>query len=203
MADSPGFNPKDPQNMNSEMFARFLECLAPDTEEAGRRYTRLHKKLTGFFRLKGISDPESAANETIDRAILKIAAGAGVPDADKYCLGIARNIAKERYRRVYREDLALHKFIQDLSHSSVEQVERIYGILKPCFEQLATDDQQLLLAYCKDIQGRARAQHRRELAEARNISVLALRIRVTRLRNSLTECVRRRSREFQTSNPDM
>ena len=64
MADSPRIDPKDPQNMNAEMFARFLEFLAPDTEEAGRRYTRLHKKLTGFFRMKGISDPESAV--TID-----------------------------------------------------------------------------------------------------------------------------------------
>ena len=193
MADSPRKDPQPPQGMNSEMFARFLELLAPDGEEAGRRYTRLHKKLTGFFRLKGISDPESAANEAIDRAILKIAAGATVPDAEKYCLGIARNIAKERYRRVRREDHALRKFIQGLNQSSVEQVERIYAVLKPCFEQLATDEQQLLLAYCNDIQGRARAQHRRALAEARKLSVLALRIRVTRLRNSLAECVRRRS----------
>src|SRR5689334_6892026 len=193
MADSPRIDPHDPQKMNSEMFARFLELLAPDKEEAGRRYTRLHKKLASFFRLKGISDPESAANEAIDRAILKIATGAIVPDAEKYCLGIARNIAKERYRLVRREDHALRKFIQGLNQSSVEQVERIYAVLKPCFEQLATDEQQLLLAYCNDIQGRARAQHRRALAEARKLSVLALRIRVTRLRNSLAECVRRRS----------
>jgi len=203
MADSPRIYPQDPQNLNSETFARFLEVLSPDTEEAGRRFTRLHKKLTGFFRMNGISDPESAAHATIDRAIIKIAAGALVPDADKYCLGIARNIAKERYRRVHREELALRKFIQSLSDSSVEQAERIYGLLKPCFELLAADEQQLLLAYCTDRQGRARAQYRRELAEARNITVLALRIRVTRLRHNLTECVRRRSQEFHNYHLDM
>src|SRR5436309_3407983 len=102
MADSPDFNP----------FARFLERLAPDPEEADRRFMRLHKKLTGFFRLKGISDPESAADDTIDRAVIKIAAGAVVPDVEKYCLGIARNIAKEKYRLFNREELALRKFSQ-------------------------------------------------------------------------------------------
>lgn len=189
--------------MNSEMFARFLDLLAPDREEAGRRYTRLHKKLTGFFRTRGISDPESAAHDAIDRAVVKIAAGAIVPDVEKYCFGIARNIFKERIRIIIREDHAMRKFIQGLSHSSLEQIERIYNLMKPCFEQLADDEQQLLLAYCKDIQGRARAEHRRQLADSRNLSVLALRIRVTRLRISLSDCVRRRSGEAQGYNLDM
>jgi uncharacterized Ntn-hydrolase superfamily protein len=179
--------------VNPELFARFLELLASDTEEAGRRYTCLHKKLIGFFRMKGISDPENAADETIDRAVLKIGAGAVVPDVDKYCLGIARNVAKERYRFMQRENSVLHKLIGELSHSSVEQVERIYSILKPCFEQLATEEQQLLLAYCHEIKGRARAKYRGKLAETMKISVLALRIRVTRLRSSLTDCVQKQS----------
>ena len=201
MADSPRIEPTAPQQVTPEMFARFLEHLAPDPEEAGHRFTRLHKRLTGFFRMNGISDPESAAHETIDRATLKIATGAVVPDAERYCLGIARNIAKERYRLVRREDYALRKFIQGLSHSSLEQIERIYNLLKPCFEQLRTDEQQLLQAYCNDVRGRARADHRRALADSRKISVSALRIRVTRLRTSLYDCVRRRSLDFQKDKP--
>ncbi len=179
--------------MNPEVFARFLQLLSPDTEEAGRCYTRLHKKLIGFFSMKGLSDPVSAADEAIDRAVLKIDAGAVVPDVDKYCLGIARNIAKERSRLRQRESTAFHKFVEDLSNSSADQVERIYKVLKPCFEQLAVEERQLLLAYCHEIQGRARAEHRRRLAETMKLTLLALRVRVTRLRNSLTDCVRRRS----------
>jgi hypothetical protein len=193
MTDSSQKDSKGQPDADPELFARFCELLAPDPEEAGRRYTCLHNKLTGFFRMKGISDPESAADEAIDRAVLKIGAGAIVPDVNKYCLGIARNIAKERYRLMQREISALQRFIRELSHSSVEQVERIYSILKPCFEQLSVDEQQLLLAYCNEIKGRARANHRRQLAETKKITVLALRIRVTRLRNSLTDCVRKRS----------
>ncbi|HJQ68559.1 MAG TPA: hypothetical protein VKA70_06290 [Blastocatellia bacterium] len=171
----------------------FLRVLSPDPEEAGRRYTNLQRRLIGFFTLKGLSDPVNAADETIDRAAVKIYAGAVVPDVEKYCLGIARNIAKERSRLIVRETRAFHKFVEDLGNSSAEQVERIYNILKPCFEQLAADERQLLLAYCHEIRGRARAEHRRKLAEAMKMTLLALRVRVTRLRNSLTDCVRKRS----------
>ena len=185
--------------MSPEDFARVLALLSPDTEEAGRLYARLHSKLTGFFTFKGISDPLSAADETIDRAILKIRAGTVIPDLEKYCLGIARNIAKERHRRAKREDRASHEFQAGIDDSPVEQIERISDILKPCFEQLPVEDQQLLSEYCRELQGRARAEHRRQLAEAMKLTLLALRIRVTRLRNKLSDCVQKRSKSFENA----
>lgn len=193
MIDSPQENSKNRQTVGREAFARFLEFLSPDTEEAGRRYTRLHEKLVSFFRLKGISDPASAADETIDRAAIKIFNGTLVPDADKYCLGIARNLIKEKYRRVQRENSVFLKFIENLPDAANEQVERIYRVLKPCFEQLASEEQELLLAYCQVIHGRARSEHRRHLAETMKTTVLALRMRVTRLRGNLTDCAKKRS----------
>jgi hypothetical protein len=193
MTDSSQESSKDRQTVETDAFARFLESLSPDAEEAGSRYARLHKKLAGFFSLKGISDPASAADETIDRAALKILGGALVPDVNKYCLGIARNLIKERYRIAQREHSAFLKFIGDLADATNEQVERIYLILKPCFEQLASEEQELLLAYCQVPRGRARAEHRRHLAEIMKTTVLALRMRVTRLRNILTDCVKKRS----------
>jgi len=181
------------QNVDPEAFARFLEFLSPDIEEAGHRYARLHEKLAGFFRLKGLSDPTSAADQTIDRAVLKINAVTPVPDVDKYCLGIARNLAKEKYRSAQRENSVFLKFIENLPDAANEQIERIYRILKPCFEQLAVEEQELLLAYCQVAQGRARAEHRRQLAEMMKTTVLALRMRVTRLRTILSDCVKKSS----------
>lgn len=195
MIDSHQQNSKNNQTVESEALTRFLELLSPDPEEACLCYTRLHEKLVGFFRLKGISDPASAADETIDRAAIKIAAGASVPDASKYCLGIARNIAKERYRHAQRESSAFLKFIENLADAADAQVERIYLILKPCFEQLAIEEQKLLTEYCQVMRGRARAEHRRQLAELMKTTVLALRMRVTRLRSSLTDCVKLHSND--------
>lgn len=187
--------------MSSEDFARILALLSPDHEEAGRRYTRLHNRLTGFFSMKGISDPLTAADETIDRAVLKIGAGAIVPDVDRYCLGIARNMAKEKRRRAHRETLAFHKFIEYADDFPVKQLERIYGILQPCFEQLSVEEQQLLAAYCQRIKGTANAEVRRQLAETMKMTMLALRVKVTRLRKKLTDCVQKRSNSLETASP--
>jgi hypothetical protein len=193
MADSLQNSSRNRQSVSPEVFARFLECLSPNTEEAGRLYTRLHERLVGFFNLKGISDPVAAADETFDRAIIKMNAGALIPDMHKYCAGIARNIAKEKYRLAQRESSAFNGFIENLSNSSDEQVERIQYLLKPCFDQLNAEEQKLLMEYCQIIQGRARAEHRLRLAMTMNTTVLALRMRVTRLRTRLVRCVEERS----------
>ena len=145
--------------------------------------------------MKGISEPTSAADETIDRAAIKISGGAPVPDADKYCMGIARNIARERWRAEQREGSAFINFIADLANHSDEQVERIQRILKPCFDELAVEEQKLIKDYCQVLHGQARAEHRRQLAKAMNTTVLALRMRVTRLRSILAECVEKHSND--------
>jgi hypothetical protein len=199
MADPTQDNLKNQRKVTPEDFALFLNTLSADAEEAGVCYARLHKKLVSLFNMKGISEPGSAADETIDRATLKISDGATVPDTYKYCMGIARNIARERRRSEQRESSAFLNFITDLANNSDEQVGRIQRILKPCFDQLAEEEQKLIQAYCQVLRGRARAEHRRQLAKAMNTTVLALRMRVTRLRSILAECVEKHSDDLLMS----
>jgi len=179
--------------MTPEDFARFLQFLSPDEGEACRLYARLHKKLVGFFVLRGVSEPTSAADDSIDRAALKIIAGAPVTDAEKYCLGFARNIAHERERLERRESSVFQRFIENLADGADEEIERINRVLKPCFAQLSAKDQELLRAYCQLIRGRARAEHRRQMAERMRTSVQGLRMQVTRLRSVLADCVKRQA----------
>lgn len=183
-------------DVSPEAFSQFLATLAPEPDEASQHYTRLHHKLVGFFSMKGLSDPTGAADETIDRAVVKIASGTVAPDVSRYCLGIARNIIREKLRQTQRESSAFRSFIEQLANSSEEQVERIYHVLKPCFEQLASEERQLLVAYCQIIGGTSRSEQRRLLAERMKTTMLALRMRVTRLRKSLTDCVKRSSGEI-------
>jgi predicted transcriptional regulator of viral defense system len=181
--------------MNSEDFTRFLELLSSTGggEDGVGCYLRLYRKLEGLFTLKGVCDPLGAAAETIDRAVKKIAEGAPVPDVVKYCMGIARNVAKEILRAQRRESKAFLKFVEELDSGSGEQVARIEQILKPCFELLDAEDRELLVAYCRALRGRARSEYRRELAASMNTTVLALRMRVTRLRKVLSDCVEKRA----------
>lgn len=182
--------------MTAEEFKRFLEFLSATGggEDSVGFYLRLYRRLEGFFTLKGIGDPTGAADATIDVAVRKIVGGAPVPDAEKYCMGIARNIVKERLRGERRESTAFLKFIDDLDNDAGEEVARIEQILKPCFNMLAAEDQTLLTDYCRVLRGRARSEHRLELAARMNTTVLALRMKVTRLRKELTECARKRSK---------
>lgn len=183
-------------NIHDFDFTSFLELLSSTGGGDGPRcYIRLYGRLEGFFSMKGVRDALGAADAVIAVAYRRIAEGVPVPDVEKYCMGIARNVAKERLRAERREINAFLEFINDLDDGSGEHVARVEQVLKPCFEQLADGDQELLVAYCRVTRGRARAEHRRELAARMNTTVQGLRMRVTRLRKELTDCAGKRSKE--------
>ena len=140
-----------------------------------------------------MADPTAAADETLDRAGRRIAEGAEVPNIDNFCLGIARFIIMEGWRLNTRESTAFLQFLEQHEHATAEQIDR-FNFMKTCFEQLPQYDRSLLNSYCSAVRGQARAKHRRELAEGLSITVSALRIRVTRLRQGLEECLKKLSR---------
>ena len=181
----------------SQFFASLLTFLCPDNpDEASHRYLRLHQKLEGYFRLKGTLDPVNDADDAMDRAAEKIVKGQDIPDIDKFCMGIARNIVHERLRHKKREESAFLKFLDNSQDNSTEAlVDRITNLMKPCFEQLPPDDRNLLTSYCKVPPGVERAEHRRQLAENLKSTISALRIRVTRLRRGLENCVKALSKK--------
>jgi len=175
-------------------FSRLLTFLCPDDpDEAGRRYLRLHKKLEGYFRTRGVADTTAAADETLDRAARRIAEGAEVPNVDNFCLGIARFIIKEGWRLNNRESTAFLQFLEQQNHATTSDVDR-FSVMKSCFEQLSQSARDLLNSYCAAPAGRARAKYRRELAEQLGFKVANLRVRVTRLRQDLDDCVKQLSR---------
>jgi len=175
-------------------FSRLLTFLCPeDPDEAGRRYLRLHQKLEGYLRFSGVADPASAADEALDRAARRIAEGAEVPDIYKFCLGIARFIIKEGWRLNTRESKAFLQFLEQHERVTDDQADR-FSLMKTCFEQLSQPDRELLNAYCSAPPGLARARYRRELAQRQNLTVTAVRVRITRLRRSLDDCVKELSR---------
>ena len=189
---------QDPRGEKGQFFASLLTFLCPDDpDEASRRYLRLHQKLEGYFRLKGMYDPVNDADDALDRAGQKIAKGLQIPEIDKFCMGIARNIVHERLRHKKREESAFLKFLENNQDNSTEAlVDRITNLMKPCFEQLPQDDRNLLTSYCKVPPGSDRAEHRRQLAATLESTISALRIRVTRLRRGLENCVKALSKRL-------
>lgn len=197
MPSSSSNTHQDPGGEKGQFFASLLTFLCPDDpDEASRRYLRLHQKLAGYFRLKGMYDPVNDADDALDRAAEKIVKGQDIPDIDRFCMGIARNIIHERLRHKKREESAFLKFLDNVQDNSAEAlVDRITNLMKPCFEQLPQDDRNLLTSYCKVPPGVDRAEHRRKLAASLQSTISALRIRVTRLRRGLENCVRALSKK--------
>ena len=187
----------DGRGEKGQFFGSLLTFLCPDDpDEASRRYLRLHQKLAGYFRLKGMSDPVNDADDALDRAAEKIVKGQEIPEIDKFCMGIARNIVHERLRHKKREESAFLKFLDHSQDNSTEAlVDRITNLMKPCFEQLPVEDRFLLTAYCKVPAGVDRAEHRRQLASNLKSTISALRIRVARLRRGLENCVKMLSKK--------
>ena len=178
--------------MPNNFYPLLLRALCPDDpDEAIRRYQVLHQKLEGLFRLRGMYDPVTDADETCDRAEEKLAEGYDIPDISRFCMGVARNIVYERLRDKRRQESAFLNFLEYSQDKSVEEtVEKITKLMKPCFAQLAEDDRNVLTSYCKIPPGVDRAEHRRKLAASLDSSIAALRIRIARLRDRLGACVK-------------
>lgn len=152
----------------------------------------LHQKLEGYCRFNGIADPGAAADESLDRAARRIAEGTEIPDINKFCLGIARFIVMEEWRRKNRESEAFAKFseTQSVSEAELEYLK----LMKECFSQLPEYDREFLNSYCTGPTGRLRAEYRRKLADRLQMSMTAMRIRVMRLRQGLEGCVKKARR---------
>lgn len=176
--------------MKSENIEALLAHLCPeDREEAGRRYSVLHAKVAGFFRLKGMTDPEGDADDALDRAGEKIRKGYNIPDINKFCIGIARKIVLERLRQKRREENAFLKLIQD--NEDTASLEEQMNRMKWCFMQLPAKERYVLLKYCNVPPGLDRAEYRFDLAKRLNSTIGALRIRVARRRQRLHDCLKR------------
>lgn len=177
----------------NQFLPALLKALCPDDmEEAHRRYLVLHKKLVGYFTLKGMSDPFTDADDTVARADEKIAKGKKVPDVTRFCMGIARNIVRERLREEKRKESAFREFWDTNKDKNTRAalLDQFTNLMRRCFKQLPKDDQSLLIAYCKGPSKTSLAEHRHRLAESHNWSIGALRIRITRLRVRLVECLK-------------
>ena len=184
---------------NMDQHTKILTFLCPDDpEEAGRRYLGLQKKLEGYFRTRGLADPTAAADETLDRADKMIAEGTEVSNVDNLCLGIARLIMTEDWPFNNRESSAFLQFLEQHSQATGD-VDR-FSLMRSCLDQLPQSSRNLLNSYCGAPTGPAGAKYRRELAEQLGLKVPELRVRVTRLRRDLDDCVKQLS---QTDGKDL
>lgn len=173
-----------PKDLSSEVLARFLRTLSSEEAEAARLYTALHESLVRFFELKGLSAPDRAADETIDRVAAKIDRNTPIDDLTNYAFGVARFVFLEELRRERIHFRAAQRFYRKNGPPAA-----VPAALRDCFERLAEAERGLLVGYFSNSLADRRAAHRRLFAAREGISLNTLRIRVARLRRRLEECL--------------
>jgi DNA-directed RNA polymerase specialized sigma24 family protein len=190
-------SPSPIYRIEDEAFEKLLTWLDADRDCAGERYERLRKKLIAFFEHRHIP-AEEYTDKTFDRVADLLEKGKAIPPEkqDQYCLGVARNLAKEfwhsRENQSKKHESSAMANDDPVAEQLCEErqqawIDRRNECAKHCLEQLKPDQRRLLLLYC-DGDEKTRAHNRRKLAEELGISDEALRVRVHRTRHILRKC---------------
>lgn len=190
---------KKNKELTRESFDLLLEWLSPDREAAARKFEEIRQKLINIFYFRGCSDPESLADETINRVTekkqhLKTELSG---DPAKYFYAVANKIYLEsfsaRNRRFVQLDhqmalknpFALSDQLPDPETTAAE-----HECLEKCLEKLSSSDRELILQYF-DSDKKDKNQQRQNLAKKWRLSLNSLRVKVHRLKSVLGRCVKK------------
>lgn len=183
-------------SLTEEAFARLLQQLDADREQAGEKYEDLRRMLLRFFEWRSASFVEERADETLNRLARRIGEGINVHDLRSYAMQIARLVLLESFkepdaRRTEWEALphepAIDPHREQFERETIAHNERC---LTQCLQQLPDDSRHMILAYYQH-SGRAQIEHRAALAVRMGLRRDALANRTQRLRDKLAECVMR------------
>src|SRR5258705_11688840 len=133
--------------LTQEGFALLLNWLSSDRESAGATYERVRHGLIRLFLIRGCSDPETLADETINRVVLKLPAliheYSGNPT--NYFYGIANNVCREsmstRQKKEEQLDQGSHSKVLSVSSGSAENDNQLV-YLQECLQKLAAEDRE-------------------------------------------------------------
>ncbi len=173
---------------SQETFEKLLIVLSADRDRAGEEYELLRLKLLKYFRSRALLHAEELADETLNRLAKKIDEGEEIRDVLRYSHGLAHYVWMEHLKKpdarpVPYDELPLTPFT--LSDPVIRK-ERD-DCCQYCLQLLPEGDRELITEYW--IHGNQKHRDaRRELAERLRISLTALRIRVSRIKDKLENC---------------
>jgi len=177
--------------LTPEAFELLLALLDENREEAGKKYEELRSALEKFFEWRGARFSEELADETLDRAARKIAAGEVVRSLHHYCIGVARLVLLEAFKRRTSDERGRAEFARSATAlTAPSETVEAEQCLTHCLDRLQPDNRELVIRYY-DGDGGAKAVIRRSLSERFRLPGSALRMRVLRLREALELCVSR------------
>ena len=171
--------------MTQERFASFLAWLGPGDGDAGEEYERLRFRLVTFFSQRRCRFPEELADETINRVIIRIGEEK-IENKLAYCYGVARNVYRESLRKE-RDHLNVDEV--QIAARAPEEPGLSGECLDRCLAELPPESRNLILDYFSEAK-LAKIELHRRISESFQVTQTALRMRVMRIKQRLTVCVR-------------
>src|SRR5581483_3222464 len=177
---------KNKWTLTPDGFNRLLAWLAPDREEAARKYEEIRKKLIFYFTTRGLSGPEELADETFDRVARRLESGtmnySGDPVRD--IIGFARYVWLEEVNKLKPEPI---ENLDILPSPRPVNSEIWFRCFDQCMAGLTENSRGFLTRYFQE-QGDDKIMTRQRLADELGISLANLRIRVCRMLRPVREC---------------
>jgi DNA-directed RNA polymerase specialized sigma24 family protein len=175
--------PSDQWTIDRDALDLLLARLAQVAPDAAAEYETLRRRLIGYLGLRGVREPEAAADETLDRVARKLTSGAAIESIRGYVFGVARMVLLETQRRDARERSAGRSWLAVAHDEESAERERRHRCLEQCLGELPAESRALVERY------HGGAADRDALAREADIAPGALRTRMHRLRNALADCL--------------
>jgi len=177
-------------DLTPKAFDQFLCLLDLDRDRAGESYETLRRNLIQLFIWRGCRDPESHADETINRVIRKIDEGEEVRDVIAYAHGVARRLLLEIFKKQEREQIGIDELPPLIAQPAEQDDETGVLCLRRCLNRLPEESRQLIVLYYQGEKS-AKIENRKRLAEGLRVTLGALRYRAFDLRQRLQGCIER------------
>jgi DNA-directed RNA polymerase specialized sigma24 family protein len=178
-----------PKPLTSESLNKLLDAFSTDEDESAFAYTKLRDSLVRYFNLKGVSESDESADETLDRMAEKIKQGVKIDNLNGFAFGIAKYVFLEGIRSAEVHSRAVDSYHLKSGVPDNFGEKDHFELHRECFQGLYADEQELLLSYFQDLPADELFENRQKLADREKISLNALRNRVSRLRQHLEDCL--------------
>lgn len=178
-----------PKSLTSEALEKLLNAFSDDQTSAATAYAELRDSLVRFFQLRGLSDADEAADETLDRIPERINQNTKNEDVKFIAFSIAKFVFLETIRKEQKQKAAANGYYEKLPVPRLLGETDGFEPLRDCFKSLYDRERALLLEYFADLPPDRLAAHRQRMADREQMDLNALRNRISRLRRRLEDCV--------------
>ncbi|HJZ81844.1 MAG TPA: hypothetical protein VKD91_15915 [Pyrinomonadaceae bacterium] len=177
--------------------ARLLGWLDEGTDSGGQKFLEMRRRLVAFFARKNCANFDELADESLNRIARRLEEEGTIEGESpaRYCYIVARFVFLEHLRETDRETRLAAELARQRGNGEAQPDEdrslreKMLNCLERCTRELEPISRQIISRYYLGKE-RIKIENRRALAVTLGITMNALSIRASRIRDKLEACVR-------------